>query len=203
MPRPRLYDDALRARLIDRATEAIATGGSEALSVRAVAAEAGTSTSAIYALFGGRDGLVDAVVTEVGTSFLAEQLTVPRTADERGDLLELGRAYRRWALAHPDMYAVMFGGRLRLPAPRAGGAESTGVGIRPLLELAARAHGAAGERARPAELTDLAMSIWAVVHGAVSLELTVLAEQPPAWREGCYERQLQMIGDFWLGPSVA
>ncbi|GAA5165292.1 hypothetical protein [Ornithinimicrobium tianjinense] len=47
------------------------------------------------------------------------------------------------------------------------------------------------------------MSIWAVVHGAVSLELTVLAEQPAAWREEFYERQLQMIGEFWLGPSGA
>lgn len=201
VPRPRLYDDALRSRLLICATEAIASGGVDALSVRAVAAAAGTSTNAIYTLFGGRDGLVDAVVATVGASFLAEQVAVPRTADARGDLLELGRAYRRWALAHPEMYAVMFGGRVHLPELAPGKMDGSEEAIRPLFELAARAHEAAGPSARPVEPAVLAMSIWGVVHGAVMLELTALAGQPDTWRSALYERQMEMMGEFWFGPS--
>jgi AcrR family transcriptional regulator len=61
VPRPRTHDDALRDRLLDVAAATVSTGGLTVLSLRSLAAEVGTSTSAVYALFGGRAELVKAL----------------------------------------------------------------------------------------------------------------------------------------------
>src|SRR5690606_18788333 len=62
--RPRLHDDALRRRLLEVTSQVVSAGGPEAVTVRDVAARAGTSASAVYALFGSRDALLAAVVEE-------------------------------------------------------------------------------------------------------------------------------------------
>src|SRR5689334_460451 len=54
MGRPRLHDDAVRSRLLEAASTVLAQDGVAGLTVRDVAARAGTSTSAVYSLFGGR-----------------------------------------------------------------------------------------------------------------------------------------------------
>src|SRR5690625_6894120 len=64
MARPRPHDAALRATLVELASAAVSEGGSQGLSLRRLAAAAGTTTAAVYTLFGGRDGLVRAVVDE-------------------------------------------------------------------------------------------------------------------------------------------
>ena len=60
MPRPRPHDDHLREQLLGIATETIARTGVEGLSLRTLATDAGTSTSAVYQLFGSRAALLDA-----------------------------------------------------------------------------------------------------------------------------------------------
>src|SRR5690625_7182060 len=104
MARPRQYDDALRRRLIDLASEQISTHGVDTLSVRSLAQRAGTTTAAIYTLFGSRDALVDAVATEGLARFEAHLRAVPRTDEPAADLLTLGLAYRTSALAGPPLY---------------------------------------------------------------------------------------------------
>ena len=56
MARPRVHDDALRTRLLEEASAIVATAGADALTVRDLAARAGTSASAVYSLFGSRRG---------------------------------------------------------------------------------------------------------------------------------------------------
>ena len=80
-----------------------------ALSLRTLAAEVGTSTTAVYSLFGGKPALLGALFEESFSSFGASQQAVPVTGDTLADLLALGRAYWTWARAHPDLYGVMFG----------------------------------------------------------------------------------------------
>ncbi len=103
MPRPKVYDDRLRSRLITGAAATLAAGGPEALSLRPLAAAEGTSTSAVYAMFGGKAGLVAAVVDAAQRSFIAAQKAAPTTADAQADLTALGHAYRDWAQAHPAL----------------------------------------------------------------------------------------------------
>ena len=197
MARPRTHDDAVRRRLLESASRAISRGGPAGLSVRAVAAEAGTTTAAVYSLFGSRDGLVGAVVEE-GFRRFAEQLAdVRRTADPMADLLALGLAYRRSALTEPHFYRVMFA-----PAPDTGGGAAGGghhgrgsreaVG-RPtfavLRSAVERALGSGEGATWDAE--EIAVRLWSLTHGLVSLELAGLLPGDAAEREARYRDALR------------
>ena len=61
MGRPREHDQATATALLDMAERAVEADGLAALSVRAVAADTGTTTRAVYSLFGSKDGLVVAL----------------------------------------------------------------------------------------------------------------------------------------------
>lgn len=165
MPRPKVYDAELRDALIATTAEAIAAGGAQAVSVRRVAEEAGTTTNAVYTLFGGRSELLEAVAARAAQSFTQAQQGVGETTDAAEDLTRLGDAYRRWASAHPQLYTVMFGTGLVGP-PQGEPDES----VRPLVRAVERLVAAGVFRPEPVDV--IVHSIWAAVHGAVSLELT-------------------------------
>src|SRR6184192_1188402 len=108
MARPRTHDEALRLKLLDRAGELIAADGPKALSLRKLAADAGTSTTAVYSLFGGKTDLVNALYVEGFRRFQERLDDVPRSGDPVEDVVRLGLAYRRSALADPHLYLIMF-----------------------------------------------------------------------------------------------
>ncbi len=166
MPRPRVHDDDLRQELLAQAGRTVAVGGLSALSLRTLAADAGTSTSAVYSLFGGRAGLLGALLQDSFASFGAAQRAVAVTGDALVDLEALGQAYWRWARRHPDLYGVLFSAALA-DAPRTAeqqaAAEST---IEPLAD-AVRTGVTAGVLA--GDPKTITFAIWAAVHGVVSL----------------------------------
>ena len=108
MPPPKLHDAALRSALLVQTSRLVAEHGPDAVSVRAAAAAAGTSTSAVYALFGSREVLLSAVAKEATARFADHLAAVAPTDDSVGDLLALGLAYRASALDDPHFYRVMF-----------------------------------------------------------------------------------------------
>lgn len=169
MPRPKLHDEALRIRLLDTAGELLSSEGPGALSLRRLAAAAGTSTSAVYALFGGKPGLLRALYVEAFSRFGAHLDTVAPSDDPLADLLALGRAYRASAKADPHFYAAMFTlpepDFERTPQDRAH-AEAT---FTPLIDAVRRAIAAGLLRDEDPSL--IATALWANVHGLVSLEL--------------------------------
>jgi AcrR family transcriptional regulator len=167
--RPKLHDDALRIRLLDVAGTLLTTEGPDALSLRRLAAAAGTSTSAVYALFGGKPGILRELFIEAFTRFAAHLDTVTPSDDPLADLLALGHAYRASALADPHLYAVMFGSPVPgfEPAPDDyAHAEAT---FAPLLDTVRRA--VVAGLLRDADPAWIATALWANVHGLVSLEL--------------------------------
>jgi AcrR family transcriptional regulator len=95
--------------LIELATQAVEKSGPEALRVRPLAAEVGASTQVIYTLFGGMPGLIQAVVAEGFVRFARHVGAVPETEDPVADIFAKGGAYAEWALAHPQLYRLMFG----------------------------------------------------------------------------------------------
>lgn len=109
MGRPRKHDDAARARMVDAAERAIGAGGPDALSVRSIADDVGTTTWAVYSLFGSRDGLLAAVATRA-LEVLEEGMRAAReTADPVEDLIDLGvHMYRRFAVDHPWLFRLAF-----------------------------------------------------------------------------------------------
>ena len=169
MPRPKLHDDALRIRLLDTAGELLTSEGPGALSLRRLAAAAGTSTSAVYALFGGKPGILRALFIEAFTRFAAHLDTVTPSDDPLADILALAHAYRASALADPHLYTVMFGSPVPGFEPETqdwAHAEATFI---PLLDTVRRATTAGLLRA--VDSIRLATALWANVHGLVSLEL--------------------------------
>jgi AcrR family transcriptional regulator len=168
MGRPRQYDDALRERLLASAERAVAQNGADAMSVRAIAADAGTSTKAVYTIFGGRQELVAELVRRATASFEASQDAVGVTDDPAMDFLGLGMAYWDWSIANPHLYAIMFGTALGTFVPEPEDLSASRATFHHAVDACQRCADA-GITDMPPEL--LAYSGWAAVHGAVSLEL--------------------------------
>ncbi len=109
MARPREHDEHTRAALVAAAEELVAAGGPPALSVRAVADAVGTTTRAVYSLFGSKRGLVDALAAQA-FEYLGDGLAeTPETDDPAADLIELGATmYRHFVQEHPSLYRIAF-----------------------------------------------------------------------------------------------
>ncbi|MGC1165093.1 MAG: TetR/AcrR family transcriptional regulator [Solirubrobacterales bacterium] len=98
-----------RAKLLAVARRALEDSGPEVLRARALTAEAGTSTQALYTLFGGMPGLIEAIVADGFDELARYVAAVPESEDPVADFFAKGWAYGEWALAHPHLYRLMFG----------------------------------------------------------------------------------------------
>lgn len=108
MSRPREHDELLAEALLDAAEALVADGGVDALSVRAVAAAAGTTTHAIYTLFGSKEALVGALGVRAMELLGREVASRRSTGDPVADAIEAGLTFRRFAVAHPALFSVSF-----------------------------------------------------------------------------------------------
>ncbi len=196
MPRPKTYDDDLREQLLHRAAERVSRGGVSALSLRGLATDVGTSTSAVYGLFGNKAALLQALFVEAFARFGASQGAVPVTDDPRLDLEALGRAYRAHALDDPHLYAVMFGGALASFEPDAGAQQVAGATFEPVLDAATRAVRADLLRTDDAPL--VATALWASLHGLVSLELLGFTSTPGEDTATLFDEALHAALRGWL-----
>jgi AcrR family transcriptional regulator len=82
------------------------------LSLRAVARDMGMVSSALYRYFASRDELLTALILDAYNALAdaAEQADAEvERADLRGRWLAACRAVRRWALANPAEYALLYG----------------------------------------------------------------------------------------------
>ena len=119
MGRPREHDTATRELLRAAAEHIVAEEGLGALSVRAVADAARTTTRAVYSAFGSKDGLVDALAQTAFEFLHTEIEKLPETADPSKDLVDMAiKVFRRLALEHPVLYRIAF--QRVAPALRAG-----------------------------------------------------------------------------------
>lgn len=150
---------AAPTQLLEAAVNVLARQGPAALTVRAVAKQAGCSTTGIYTHFGGKHGLVDAIAVD-GLIDLKRSLS---PGFQAGDPVSIGVAYRLWALANPTHYLLVFGraipGYQPGPNPRWRAARLFAVLCRAL----------AGRGATEPRMT--ALHLLAVAHGQVMLEL--------------------------------
>ena len=150
-----------RARILASALSVLQDEGAAALTVRRVAAGAGCSTTGVYTYFGGKDGLVDALFVEGFQSFDEALVAAGH------DLVDLGAAYRRWALDHPTHYLVMFGRAVPdyVPSPDALHTAA------PSFERRVDAVGRDRPDVALDEVRRRAFHLWATVHGYVMLDL--------------------------------
>ena len=194
MARPRTHDEALRLRLLDRAGELLSTEGAKALSLRKLAADAGTSTTAVYSLFGSKPDLVNALYAEGFRRFGERMRSVERTGNAAEDLVRLGLVYRESALADRHLYSVMFTNAVPGFEPTEEAMQVGRGALTPLVEVV-RAAVASGQFTGTAPET-VAVSAWGLVHGLVSLELN--GTLPPDFDVAAsYENALRAFVRGW------
>lgn len=195
MPRPRTHDEALRVRLLDRAGELLSEEGPTALSLRRLAADVRTSTTAVYSLFGSKHELVSALHLEGFRRFKARMAAVAPTGDLVEDAVRLGLAYRESALRDPQMYSIMFTKAVPGFEPTNEAKDLARSTLAPLQEvIQAGIEAGLLVDAAPEVIT---ISAWGLVHGLVSLELN--GNVPAEFDIGAtYERALRAAIAGWM-----
>ncbi len=195
MARPVVHTSTLRDELLAVTAEMVDRKGPARVTVRDVAAAAGTSTTAVYSLFGGKSDLLAAVVADGFRSFGESQ-----AAALSGGLRALGIAYRDWALTHPALYRLMFGGGLAAFIDCQPDSDAAADTMRPLKEAVAAARLAGSEPAAAVEI--VAAAIWGQVHGLVSLELAQVGPPGIDW-DAAYGAALEAVVRSWApGPET-
>lgn len=107
MGRPREHDEQTAAALLAAAERVVTERGLPSLSVRHVAAAAGTTTRAVYSLFGSKEGLVVALGTRAFNLLKDGLDSLPVTDDPAADLVEAGVAvFRRFTVRHPALFTI-------------------------------------------------------------------------------------------------
>lgn len=185
MGRPREHDEATAERLLEAAEHLSASRGWDAVTVRAVAAEAGTSTRAVYALFASKEGLEQAL-HEAMFRRLRDLLKDREHGDDpRTDLLNTALAYRRWATERPERYALAMH-RFVGKSARSRSESGLAVSREALDELrgAVRRCHAAGLVAGERDVEDVVIQLRALAHGLAEWEnLGLLGADPERhWR---------------------
>jgi AcrR family transcriptional regulator len=169
---------AAARRLLER------SGNEDALTLRAVAREAGIAAPSIYAHFADRDAILDAVVAE---TFDALHEAVRTAADSEPDparrLASVCRAYLEFAVRQPARYRVLFGRSRARPTeePQRQMTDLAGAGAFGVLVDAVEEAMAAGTAALetapgpPASGVVDATALWVALHGYAALRASVPA----------------------------
>jgi len=165
-------------RLVDATLQLLRDEIPTDLTVRRIAAAAGTTTMALYTGFGSRDGLLDVVYAR-GFEQLGQQMApAAQVADPAEAVLELLGAYRAFALANPGLYGLLFERVLPgfdpSPEVRSAALDTS------FSQLTAQTGRLLGVDAQDATARELGYMLWALTHGLVSLELSHASRSPLA-----------------------
>lgn len=184
----------LRAVILEQAIEILHAEGVKAMTMRAIAARAGASTKVLYTMFGGKQGLIDAL-RQTGFDQLRLALTaVPADLDSQAYGDALAAAYRDFALARPEYYRVMFEQVIPHyePGPLARSAAAAAFQV----QVDAIARWIDIGVFRPGDPYEMAKIFWAALHGSVSLELS--GHFPGDKNESRYRTLLGAVANAFL-----
>jgi len=154
--------------LLEAAARIVAEQGAEALSIRRLAAEVGASTMAVYTWYGSKPNLMRAVFNEAYSRFRSYLLAQGGGPDPLVALIELGRGYRDYAKAEPNLYEVMFGRSYAHFEPEP---EDLVLALGTFELLVDAVGNCVDAGLLSCDPEAGAWQIWASVHGAMSLEL--------------------------------
>lgn len=181
----------MRRAMLEIAGQMVIEDGVYALSTRKLAERAGASTTAIYTLFGGKKGLLEALCIE-GFERLGEEVrAVDRALDPLERLRAMNRTYRQLALEHPARYALMFEQAMPEQVHSEAALEQAWQSMHPLIE-AMRACMDAGVIER-GDAEALAMKFWVGAHGLVSLELAGYFRLQPELAVTLHEQNISSL----------
>jgi AcrR family transcriptional regulator len=108
MPRAKTRTPQLRDHVVRVALDTLAKEGVAGFTTRRVAADAATSTPAVYELFGDKAGLVRELFFEGFRLLRRDYDALDASDDPVEDLVRLSQLTRTFALANPELVQVMF-----------------------------------------------------------------------------------------------
>ncbi len=122
--------EQIEARIIELGRRHLVDHGAAGLSLRAIARDLGMVSSAVYRYVSSRDELLTLLLVDA-YSDLADSVDLARdgVADVwSDDVIAIARATRRWAVAHPARWALLYGSPV--PGYHAPPDRTVGVGTR-------------------------------------------------------------------------
>jgi AcrR family transcriptional regulator len=165
----------LRQGMLDAAARLLTEEGPAALTVRKVADSVNCSTTLLYSLFGGKDGLSNALYLEgfarLKAEFAANSAQLTATTSQTGlqRLNALAQIYHQYAKQNPSYYMVMFGDAIAGFVPPLESRKQAWESLAVLIDAFDECMQSGA--LPPTNPTAAARLLWAAMHGAISLEL--------------------------------
>ncbi|HEY5269478.1 MAG TPA: TetR/AcrR family transcriptional regulator [Anaerolineales bacterium] len=159
----------LKNALIKAGVEILAKEGVTGLSLRKAARKAGVSHAAPYAHFTDKQALIAAISTEGHMKIYKKitQVMEQYPDDPRRQFVEVAWAYVKFGMEEPDHFKITFSGAIEKERDYPALVEMTGKNFGLVRQLVARCQ-AAGIL-DPGEPDLVAVGVWGLVHGFVSL----------------------------------
>jgi AcrR family transcriptional regulator len=204
----------------------LATDGAN-LSLRAIARDMGMVSSALYRYFASRDDLLTALIidayNDMGDVAESADAGVADRADACARWLAVTRALRRWALAHPAEYALLYGSPVpgyaappdtTAPASRpvrvlagilaaAPAVDDRDVPLGPALRGEIRRIAAAGAPGLDDSVMVRGLVAWTLVFGALNFELFGRIDTLIDERDEWFDVQMRSLLDYLGLPERA
>jgi AcrR family transcriptional regulator len=174
----------LRKKILDTARDLFVAHGYDGVTLRGIAETIEYAPGTIYSHFKNKDALIQALCL---ADFEAFETYFPRhalPADPLEAICEIGKAYVRFALTHPNHYRLMFM-TPRVVEPPAEALEMQGDPARDAYALLRQTVRCAidadlfRDEFRDPDL--LAQTLWAGVHGMASLEIAIGRDPWLSW----------------------
>lgn len=181
-----------RRAILDQASQLLAASGPDALSMRKLSQRIGASTIVLYTHFRDKQAILDELYIEGFDRLRADLACVPEHADAMQQVMALGRAYHRSAVANPTYYQLMFTRCVPGfdPSPR-----SREISKQAFMVLVAGVQRCIDEGAiPPGDAAQIAHVLWGTLHGLISLELFGYAPGSVS-AEARLEHAMQVIRD--------
>jgi AcrR family transcriptional regulator len=169
MGRPREHNADTAQALLAAGERLAEREGVDALSVRRLANEVGTTTRAVYSLFGSMDGFVVALGARAFELLGGAVAALADTKDPVSDLVAAGLVFREFSLSHPSLFRIAV---QRTAVPTDLVAQFRPAAVAAMAELerrVARVHEVDGLGGR--SVHDAASQFHALCEGLAALEL--------------------------------
>lgn len=153
---PKQPDPLLEKAILKAALSLLSRQGPQALTMRAVAEAAGTSTPTVYQRFADREAILDAICEDV-------RKRMARELQRAASVEEACRHYLLFAQRHPHEYELLM---------QASWSNAAASGYQGPVFLAAKEQIKKQFPGKPAQQVALLIQLWCLVHGAASLLIT-------------------------------
>ncbi len=197
LPKKRSYHHGdARTALIDVATQLLITKGAAKLSMREAARLVGIDPAACYRHFRDKNALLIAIA-QIGFLQLSNKMLTdaPKTLEAESRVIALGHAYIDFAINQPEHFRLMFGGSgLPSLSPKL---RSPDIKQTAYEQLEGCLQDWASQRNAVPDISQLALMIWANVHGISRLMVDGAIQLGPSELHALTEQSIKACLDSY------